>query len=230
MGRFRERSSGSWRMLRTILIGYMYVTRPCSGGSWEAHPTRVRIESCWPQWQWLGAGGRLVAVFVLALAVVGMHSLGAGHHHGATTTVGHGSHPLTGGGRGRGRRSSACHQFRAWITTPPMWQRRPSRRRRCRPGSRRHASGAWPAKAPWVPCAWRWCQALSPWHYCRPCGTCCIRPALTLPAWARTRVTPRFPRRIALHRSRFIAADVSKGAAMPAPHSFLHARDPPNGE
>lgn len=40
-------------------------------------------------------GWQLVAVFVLALAVVGMHSLGAGHH-GATTTVGHGSH-LTAG-------------------------------------------------------------------------------------------------------------------------------------
>jgi len=36
-------------------------------------------------------GWQLVAVFVLALAVVGMHSLGAGHH-GATTPVGHGSH------------------------------------------------------------------------------------------------------------------------------------------
>ena len=41
-------------------------------------------------------GWQLVAVFVLALAVVGMHSLGAGHH-GATTPVGHGSHQAAAG-------------------------------------------------------------------------------------------------------------------------------------
>lgn len=36
---------------------------------------------------------RLVAVFVLALAVVGMHSMGAGHH-GATAAAGSGSHQM----------------------------------------------------------------------------------------------------------------------------------------
>lgn len=41
-------------------------------------------------------GWQLVAVFVLALAVVGMHSLGAGHH-GATAPVGHGSHQAAAG-------------------------------------------------------------------------------------------------------------------------------------
>lgn len=41
-------------------------------------------------------GWRLAAVFVLALAVVGMHSMGSGHH-GATAPADHGSHQLAAG-------------------------------------------------------------------------------------------------------------------------------------
>lgn len=41
-------------------------------------------------------GWRLVAVFVLVLAVVGMHSMGAGHH-GSAAPAGHGSPQLSAG-------------------------------------------------------------------------------------------------------------------------------------
>lgn len=55
-----------------------------------AFSVRARIEGMLASLA-AGRGWRLVAVFVLSLAVVGMHSLGVGHH-GATTTAGHGSH------------------------------------------------------------------------------------------------------------------------------------------
>lgn len=38
--------------------------------------------------------GRLLSVFLLALAVIGMHSMGAGHH-GSASPFSHGSHQLT---------------------------------------------------------------------------------------------------------------------------------------
>lgn len=62
----------------------------------SASRARARIEGMLASVALARRGWQLVAVFVLALAVVGMHSLGAGHH-GATTPVGHGSHHAAAG-------------------------------------------------------------------------------------------------------------------------------------
>jgi len=46
-------------------------------------------------------GWLVLAVLVLAVSVVGMHSLGAGHH--GSTNVGHGSHEMAAGDAGQAR-------------------------------------------------------------------------------------------------------------------------------
>lgn len=143
-------------------------------------------------------GWQLVAVFVLALAVVGMHSLGAGHH-GTTTPVGHGSHQAAAGATGEAQdhllaTSSGMDHPAADAAAP---------------------TGPHEAMTSGVMATCIGCLADG-----NAMGAMCLavvssllalalllflrhllsgRPALTLPAWVRTAVMPRSPlRRMAL--------------------------------
>ena len=142
-------------------------------------------------------GWQLVAVFVLALAAVGMHCLGAGRH-GATTTVGHGSH-LTAGAEVEAddhlpATSSGMDHHAADVAAPTVAQEAMQTGVMATCVGCLAGEGAMGAMClAVVSSLLALALLLSLRHLLRG------RPALTLPAWARTAVTPRSPlRRIAL--------------------------------
>lgn len=169
------------------------------GGWWEtASCARARIAGMLASVAMARRGWQLVAVFVLAVAVVGMHSLGAGHH-GATTPVGHGSHQAAAGAMGEAQdhllaTSSGMDHHAAEAAAPTV---------------------AHEAMTTGVLATCIGCMAGGD-----AMGAMCLavvssllalalllslrrllrgRPALTLPLWVRTAVTPRSPlRRMAL--------------------------------
>ena len=191
---------------------YVCDASPARGGIVEAHPARacenrVMLAS---QWQWLGA----VAVGCCLRAGLGCGGDAFPGRWSPRRDDDCGSR-LSPNCGGRGRATTIClPPVQAWITTPPMWQRRPSPAGASRPGhgdmrplpGRQGAMGAMCLAVVSsllalalllslaAPVAWAACPDAS--------------------AWARTAVTPRPPlRRIALSPIEVLcAADVSKGA------------------